>query len=451
MKSNKGLFRLFAGIAAASLMLMTLACTTEVAGPIEVGNPAVVTGTVINLDNTGVDGAYVFLVTPDYNAVTGRIPPLDSMADTNVLVGQMVITGDGNRYSAITNQAGAYLIRSVPRRTYNLFVTDPQHRRLAFRTSVAVDNDSVNLGSDIARSICYGNFTITNSMYVDSGFLTVPGTPLKQEVDSAGTYALPLPAANVVVFYVNRNGDTVAALTDTTTIKDIIPGDTLDLTGAENIIIPPLLAVFYGGFMRTMHSDDTVAVSDSSLTIEALWAVSSKNHPLEYQFSWQPGPVFTAWSADSSIRIGVNPNTTYRISCRARSAKDHNAVSDWTSQYSLFVRRSSLTDDTLAAPAAPRVALSILRGDSLIVTLATSPVQSLGGKALVYRFGWARLFPDTIITTVSPWSTDTNTNVCIIRLASDTIAYRFHAQARGAQSDSLLVSPWSAATIFSYP
>jgi hypothetical protein len=253
-----------------------------------------------------------------------------------------------------------------------------------------------------------------------------------------------------MVFYIAGNGDTVAALTDSMTITSLSPGDTLDFTGAENTIIPPALAVFDQGFTRTTRIDDTVAISDSILTLAAIWAVSSKNHPLEYQYSWQPGPVFSSWSADSSIRIVVNPNATYWISCRARSAKDHSAVSSWTSRQSIFIRRLDSTIDSLTVPAAPLVVLSNRIGDTLIFKLSSRQVQSLGEQAHLHRFGWGIMSSDTNPSAVTPWSTDTFSTVSIVHVTTDTTLYRFYRQVRGTQSDSLLVSPCSPATMFMY-
>jgi hypothetical protein len=452
MKKSSGLSVLHTsvGVVLIVALIASFRCATQMAGPIEVGNPAVVYGMIVDTDKKAVSGASVFLVTPDYNPVFDNLPSFDSFGTDEVLVGKMIIAGNSNRYTSATSRNGTYAFQGIPRKTYNLFVTDSLNRRLVFRPNISVNQDSVELGSVGLDSICFGEFNINDSLFIAKGYISVLGTPLKQSVDSAGTYLIPLPAANMSVFYISQTGDTVATLIDSKFVNKLQPGDTLDLTGGENVIIPPLLALAdaHSGF-QYLHSFDTISTDDSSLTVAALGAFSSKGHGLEFQYFVLPD-LLSPWSFDSSFTFRVQPKKMYSVTCRVRSNRDYSAISGWIEPKSLFIEPRPINGYFLTIPDAPQIRSRVAFTDTLKLRIRLGGAKLLFGLPVEYRAGWTTTAGDSTPMSTSAWTTDTISYVSIPHSTSDTTLFRFRAQARSIGMATGVDSPWSAETIYQY-
>jgi hypothetical protein len=407
----------------------------------EVGNPATVTGKVYDDQNNTVANAAVFLVAPDYNPALDSIAPIDSPGDFG-LTGFMTIGGDTQRVSTRTNDKGEFVLNNVVPHAYNLFITDSGARRMGFRPGILVNERQVDLGACEVRSVGYAMILVPDSLFTQSGYISVLGTPIKMIVDSAGEYTVPVIYDSLTISYYARSGDSLSTIINgSEPIPNINSGDTLDLTGIETIIIPPVVAAIIGN--DTLYSPvDSVDAYDTVIRIAALGATINKNGLIEYQFYEATQKTLIPWSINNVYSLRIGAEGEYSVACRVRSKSNTSVVTGWTTGLLIRVRRGPDTIP-LPAPSVPIPLDTVPFSDSVAYRFLVRDSAGIDTPALEHRLRWYDIADTANSGDTSSWSRD---SIFSIRFhASGT--YHISAQARSAENISGM-SLWSDTLLF---
>ena len=423
-------------------ILPFIGCTSQVAGT-EVGNPPTVSGSVRDREDNAVSNAAVFLVTPDYNPVLDTIPSFESIGTDTGLGGVMMNPEKVQRMATRTNDEGEFVLDSVMPQAYNLFITDVEGRRVNFREGITVSGTSRNdLGVCELNDIGYATILISDSAFKSTGYISLPGTPVKKSIDSAGKYTVPVISGYMTVNYYNESGDSLSSIISNESVADVVPGDTIDLTGIETILIPPVMALIIGN--DTLYTPvDSIDVYDTIVLVAAIGATINTGSKIEYQFYETAGKAPGRWTTDNVYRLPVTSGSDYSVACRIRSASDTTIVTGWTPGFPVRINHYIDSTDTvaLAAPYPPMVVDTLGYSDTIFYNfLVTDPIDN-PDITLHHRIQWS----DTVSrdTVFSLWSPD---SVISIHFPS-TGMYELRAQARSVE-DTLLLSLWSDSIFF---
>jgi len=402
----------------------------------EIGNPATVTGKVYDINDNVVANAVVFLVSPDYNAVLDSIGQFDSITYEPGRGGSMVGPGEMRRVSTRTNSKGEFVFDSVAPHSYNLFIADSTVSNIGFKPHITINAIRVNLGDCEIRSVGYATVMVYDSIFRPDGFISLPGTPIKKAVDSAGEYTVPVIYDTLTVNYYDRSGDTLAPILSEQLVPVVASGDTIDLTGIETIIIPPVVVVVVGN--DTLYSPvDSLAVYDTLIQIAAIGATVNKKSLIEYQFYDVTRQRVSAWSTDKVFSLHIDTNQEYSVACRVRSRSDTLAVSSWTPALRIRLKHST-EENLIPTPSAPVPIDTFSFGDSLAYRFFI-PVDT-AAFTFNYRLSWR----DTMeFHDVSPWSRD---SVCTVRFPAPGM-FLVQAQVQNVQ-DTSRMSLWSDTLLF---
>ena len=420
-------------------------CTQRISGT-EVGNPATVSGKVTDIRNDAVSNAVVFLVTPDYNPVIDTIGQLDTFPGPDGLTANDRMhnaAGDVQRVFTRTDTGGEFVFDDVTPQFYNLFVADSSIRRMGFRAGVTINASRVDLGECEIRSVGYAIVKVEDSVFSDRGYISLPGTPIKKAVDSAGEYAVPVFYDSITVNYYNDSGDSLASIISDQEVPAVESGDTIDLTGIETIIIPPVVVAIVGN--DTLYSPvDYVDVHDTLIRIAALGASINKNSRIEYQFYETTRKKSSDWSTDSGYSLPVTAGSAYSLACRVRSGADTSIITGWTP--ALFIRIKHISDTVpIPAPSAPLPFDTFQINDTVSYGFIVRSSSVNDTFMLNYRLGWSDADTTYNYSGFSSWSQGQD-SVCVIRFP-ETGLYEIRAQARSV-ADTSQLSPWSDSLLF---
>jgi hypothetical protein len=231
---------------------------------------------------------------------------------------------------------------------------------------------------------------VPDSVLIQGALLLVTGTVLGCRTDTAGMYALDVPAGTIAVEYYSVAGDSVITRGPNVQGVEVAPHDTVRLFANE--VTTPVVT-----------GKAPLGTYDVSYAFAVNGARSSWESALEYRFDWGRGDT-SLWSSDSvvahqwmSSTSQSNPDTI-AVRAQARVRDDPLAVSTWSEPCSLILSSQPL----LLRPRMPV-------GDT-IVSLHSSTVYRTGGAAfnlgggVEYRFSAG----DMLLT---DWSADSSTTI----------------------------------------
>lgn len=303
-------------------ILLFLSCSqSNIAGGVEVGNPVTVSGKVLNYLQQPVSNAKVTLLRPAF------IPVRDS-SDTAI-------------YRTYTDAAGAFCLKNIPKRTYNLNVTDSSSQTIALRSDISLNKDTV-LGAITLHKAGFGAVSIDDTLFHPQSFLYVSGTPVYLNIPGPGIYLFPVPYDTVSIRYYSLQTGAIIPLTGNLTEHVFIaPQDTVDLTGIPDYIIAPVLYAEYGGLKYALPLVDTIA-TDSTIYIFSQGAFSNQSHPLEFQFYFRltgSDTGFSTWSIGNYAMLTDSVDITWHLASRTRSRINTAIISEWSREYTVFIDR----------------------------------------------------------------------------------------------------------------
>jgi hypothetical protein len=413
-------------------------CTQQVSGT-EVGNPATVSGKVCDTQNNAVANAVVFLVVPDYNPVLDSIAPLDSIGNDSELSGLMVIGGDMQRISTRTDDKGEFVLDSVSPHAYNLFITDSVARRIGFRPGIAVNRKQVDLGMCEIRNVGYATIMVHDSVFKQNGYISFPGTLIKKAIDSAGQYTVPIIYDSMTINYYGESGDSLSSIIRNQPVSDVNSGDTVDLTGIETIIIPPVVVAIIGN--DTLYSPiDSIEAHDTLVHIVARGATINKNSLIEYQFYEATQKILSTWNTDNNYSLLIRGDLEYSVACRVRSKSNTSIVTAWTPGLLIKMKRRPPDTIFIPTPSVPIVLDTFQFVDSISYRfLVRSPVN-VDTFTFDYRLGWSDTVSDSGF---SSWNQDT---IISIQFPAPG-KYIIRAQMRSV-IDTSQMSLWSDSLLF---
>jgi hypothetical protein len=279
------------GILSVILLLIAailISCTSnkDITGTSVVGNPESVSAIIVDKNGVPQRNIPVALIPADYNAVKQN----DTMS---------IIQGK-------TDTSGRVVLRLGSDTVYNLTSTNDFYRyELLEKVSISdsvknLNNKTIELGRVQLKDPGIILVTIDSSSYSFGSYLAIPGTLIKMEVDTPGTYTLKSPAGIVDVEYCNVSYDTadektidsvvvnssgivkittsnqdVVISADTTIINDtIVFVDTLDM---EDTIIK----VDTMHFMDTLNTTSPVLYVDTVNTTDTIYKNSQVLHGIK--------------------------------------------------------------------------------------------------------------------------------------------------------------------------
>lgn len=420
-----------------SISILIYSCGERIAGGTEVGNPTVVVGTVHDNDGKAISKANVFLITPHYNAI------LDStffIPDAGGQVEQRSFPKGEQCFLAYANSNGQFILPGLAKDTYNLLIMDSTQKKAFFKTSISIYRDSFNFGIVNLNKLSYATIKVADSTFKDSGYISMPGTPVKSPVVRSGLYTIPILGDSLNYIYFGITGDSLSTIInkklDTASLQYIgNTGDTLDLTGTEHILVPPRIAVLSNNDTSFTPGDIVVNLGQI-LDIIAVGAYSNKNHILEYQFYETNSNVLSDWSSSNTYSMKVKDSAYYSLSCRVRSQSDHSKMTDWTQAFPIRVFINSKVI-TVSVPKPP-VLVDTLQSDTILYRFLVSGSYSSDSKPVFYRLCW----DDSIQKFYSDWSQNTTIDLPL----KIFFKYAIQTQARSSV-DTTMVSSWSETLI----
>ncbi len=420
-----------------SLIFTTLLfnnCGERIAGGTEVGNPAVVMGTVHDNDGKAISKAKVFFVTPHYNAILDSTFYIPS-GNTDGQDEQRSFSKGEQCFLAYANTNGQFILPGLAKDTYNLLVMDSTQKKAFFKTRISIYRDSVNLGIINLNGLSYATIKVSDSIFKDSGYISMPGTPIKSPITQSGLCTIPILGDSLNYIYFGRTGDSLSTIINTKLDSDSVqhPGDTLDLTGTEHILIPPHLAVLSNNDTSFTPGDIIVPLGQV-LNIIAVGAYSNKGHILEYQFYETNSNVLSNWSTSNTYSMKVKDSGTYTLSCRVRSRSDQSQMTSWTQAFPI---RTFIKVITVSTPKYPFL-IDTLDSDIPPYRFIVGGAYSSDSKPVSYRLCWS----DSFQSSYSDWSENTTISIYL----KETVRYAIRAQARSSV-DTTIVSSWSDSLI----
>ncbi|MGE5670668.1 MAG: hypothetical protein ACM31E_04435, partial [Fibrobacterota bacterium] len=307
-------------------------------------------------------------------------------------------------------------------------------KRIAFHRDVKVTKDSSNVGAIQVKAARFASINVSDTIFHGSGYISMPGTPIKIPADTSGVYTIPLVGDSLRVLYCDKSSNMFSTILDKKIPVSVTPEDTVDLTGIEHILVPPSPAIIINGTM--LFSSVNLTFKDSAyFTIIASGAYSNKGHALEYQFYETNRDVSSDWDTLNTYQLYVTYSGSYQVSCRARSRSDKAVITSWSPVLTLVVSKWD-TSFAITRPLKP-----VLRGsldsttvlDSLPARIYVGPSISSDSIPLSYRISWS-----DSSRMVSNWSRDTLFKVEFNMYGSHYVS----TQARSS-IDTTKVSEWS--------
>jgi len=286
------------GLFCIAMVLLLLQCSKDatLTGIIEVGNPEKVTGVLTDTLNQPAAGIALQLISTDYNPVLSGESSLSKKisADQNALV-----------YVDTTDSQGRFSFTVVSDSQYNLIAVATEFHLLIYMDSIAVDSDSIDLGTVAMTQPDTVQITIDSASFTN-GYVVVPGSYIRVTVDSAGTLPVLVPQGVRELLYINSSGEKI---------------DTLK---AAHFVTMP----------HTPTVADTVFVNVPTV-FKTGGSFSNYGQPIEYRFIWVNYPYdwsnpdsITSWGIDSTVSLMWSSELGRKIRAQARSAIDTAVVSE---------------------------------------------------------------------------------------------------------------------------
>lgn len=287
-----------------SVLLGVYCSADSLSGGIEIGNPSVVTGCIVDMAGGPVPGARVFMVENDFNPVTGTV-----------------------EYQSVTDERGRYSVTVSGNRTYSLnSVHSATGRRMRVNDIEVVGNE--NLERELDTLFEPGTLTVNvhDTGYESGLTLYIPGTDLYLPVSGPGSYSIAAPEGQVDIKSFNRDKGAVSEKGPRFMFLEVESGKE---TVARHSVPAPI---------KPLGKSSAAAAVEQVYTISTF--TSNIGQPLEYRFAWVhyvdtvadywAGATVGIWGTDTtSVRVWPHAGV-FKIRAQARSSIDTSIVSQWS-------------------------------------------------------------------------------------------------------------------------
>lgn len=279
--------------------LLTVGCTSL--GGTEIGNPQVVSGTIVDTLGAPVAGVTVNLVPANYNPVTK--------------VGLL---------STVTNDSGQFTLSGTEGQNYALYGSHNQE--MVYKRTIVPQRagDSVSVVDTLLGTESL-TVSLEESEYDAAGALYIKGTLLTYEA-AIGDNAIVVPRGLIGICYVNSTtGEKLNSgpSQDSLLIEE---GSSIEFK-KHNVSTPDKL------------TGDVTVAKNSSHEYTTNDAISALGHPLEYRFGyvlytgqteWWDFATIYPWQREKAFTFSFPETGEYKLRVQARSVYHHESVSGWS-------------------------------------------------------------------------------------------------------------------------
>lgn len=279
--------------------LVTLGCTSL--GGTEIGNPQVVSGTIVDTLGNPVEGVTVNLVPANYNPVT----------KTGLL-------------STVTDDSGHFTVSGTEGENYALY--GAYNQEMVYKRIIAPQREE-DVVEVLDTLLPTENLTVSldDSEYDSVGALYIKGTLLTYGL-VVGNNDIVVPRGLIGLCYVNS--------TTGETFSTGPSQDSLLIEAGSNI-------EFKKHYISKPDklTGEVVVSKGSSHVYSTTGTTSDLGHPLEYRFGyvrytgqvdWWPEATLYPWQSEKSFTFTFPDIGSYKLRVQARSIYHNESVSKWS-------------------------------------------------------------------------------------------------------------------------